>query len=198
MIIFLRSAQLEEKKQMDKFPEIETNRLVLGRLSFNDIPKIIEYAGNEKVAETTLNIPHPYQEKDAIFWINSANKGFESKTQYTFGIRTKNEDKFIGGIGLKINNRFQRAELGYWIAEPFWNEGYASEAVKAVLKFGFTEIKLNKIYATHLVENPASGKVMIKNGMIKEGELKDHTKKGGLFRSLIQYRMTQKEFENKN
>ena len=182
---------------MDKFPKLETNKLLLRKLSFDDIPKIIEYAGNRKVAETTLNIPHPYKENDAIFWINSANKGFESRTQYTFGIRIKNGDKFIGGIGLKVNNRFQRAELGYWIAEPFWNNGYASEAVKAVLKFGFSVINLNKIYATHLAENPASGKVMIKNGMIKEGEFKDHTKKGDLFKSLIQYRMTRKEFENK-
>lgn len=183
---------------MEKFPEIETSRLILGKLSFEDIPKIIEYAGNKKVAETTLNIPHPYKDNDAIFWINNANKGFENKTQFTFGIRTKNRDEFIGGIGLKINIRFQRANLGYWIAEPFWNKGYASEAVEAILKFGFTEINLNKIYATHLIENPASGRVMIKNGMIKEGELKDHTKKGDFFRSLIQYRLTKKEFENKN
>ena len=58
---------------MDKFPEIETNRLFLRKLSFKDIPKIIEFAGNKKVSETTLNIPYPYEEKDAIFWINSAN-----------------------------------------------------------------------------------------------------------------------------
>lgn len=183
---------------MDKFPKIETNRLILGRLSYKDIPKIIEYAGNKKVAETTLNIPHPYEEKDAVFWINSANIGLESKTQYTFGIRTKIEDEFIGGIGLKIDNRFQSAELGYWIAEPYWNKGFASEAVEAILKFGFTELNLNKIFATHLVENQASGKVMTKNGMLKEGELKDHTKKGNLFKSLIQYRLTQNEFKNIN
>jgi len=182
--------------QMDKFPELKTSRLVLEKLSFRDIPKIIEYAGNKKVADNTLNIPHPYEEKDAIFWINSANKGFESNTQFTFGIRIKIKDEFIGGIGLKINSRFQRAELGYWIAEPFWNEGYASEAVGAILKFGFNEINLNKIYATHLIENPASGRVMGKNGMTKEGELKDHTIKDNYFRSLIQYRMTKNEFEN--
>ncbi len=174
---------------MDRFPEIETNRLLLGKLTFKDIPKIVEYAGNEKVAETTLNIPHPYDEKDAIFWINSANKGLETKTQFTFGIRTKADDIFIGGIGLKLHTRLQRAELGYWIAEPFWNKGYASEAVEGVLKFGFTEINLNKIFATHLVENPASGKVMKKNGMVKEGDL---------FRGLVQYRMTKNEYENKN
>ncbi len=182
---------------MDKFPEIETKRLLLRKLSFTDIPQIIEFAGNQKVAETTLNIPHPYTEEDAIYWMNSANVGFVNKTQFTFGISTKLKDEFIGGIGLKINSKFQRGVLGYWIAEPFWNTGFATEAVGGILTFGFTEIHLHKIYATHLVENPASGRVMIKNGMIKEGELKDHTKKGDLFRSLIQYRLTKQEFETK-
>lgn len=181
---------------MNTFPEIETNRLILGKLSFNDIPKIIEYAGNKKVAEMTLDIPHPYKEKDALFWLNSANQGFENKTQYTFGIRIKSSKQFIGGIGLRLNTRFNNAELGYWIAEAFWNKGYATEAVEGVLKFGFNALNLNKIYAGYLVENTASGRVMIKNGMIKEAELKDHTKKGDFYQSIIQYRLTNSEFQN--
>ncbi len=181
---------------MNKIPKIETNRLILQQITSNDIPKIIEYAGNKKVADMTLNIPHPYKEQDAVFWINSANEGLKNRTQYTFGIRIKTSNQFIGGIGLKVNNRFNRSELGYWVAEPFWNTGYTTEAVKAILKFGFEVLNLNKIFATHLTENIASGKVMIKNGMIKEGELKDHTKKGGLYQSLIQYRLTKIEFEN--
>ena len=181
-----------------KFPEIKTTRLLLNKITHKDISEIIEYAGNKKVAETTLNIPHPYEEKDAIFWINSANQGFENRTQFTFAIRLIDSRKFIGGVGLKLNKTFNRAALGYWIAAPFWNMGYATEAVKAILHFGFNATDLNKIYATHLVENPASGKVMSKNGMVKEGELKDHTKKGDVFRSLVQYRLTKEEFELKN
>lgn len=180
---------------MTNLPHLHTDRLILGKIYASDIPKIIEYAGNIKVAETTLNIPHPYQEKDAVFWINIANKGFENKTQFTFGIRIKSTNEFIGGIGLKVNKRFERAELGYWVAEPFWNKGYTTEAVSAILKFGFKTINLHKIYAMYLVENPASGKVMIKNGMIKEGELKDHTKKGEKYRSLFQYRLTRDEYD---
>jgi len=182
---------------MDKFPEIKTKRLILRKLTVLDIPQIVEYAGNSKVTEMTLNIPHPYEENDAIFWINSANQGFKNKTQYTFGIGIKSSNEFIGGIGLKVNARFNWAELGYWIAEPFWNKGYATEGVSALLAFGFEALKLNKIHASHLKENPASGKVMIKNGMIKEGELKDHTKKGDCYKTLIQYRLTRSEFGNR-
>jgi ribosomal-protein-alanine N-acetyltransferase len=174
--------------------KIETDRLILGRLSYQDIPKIIEYAGNEKVASTTLSIPHPYTEADAIYWINSANEGLEDSSQFTLGIRLKESNEFIGGIELQIDKAYQKAEMGYWIAESFWNKGYASEAVGAILRFGFNATDLNKIFAAHLLENPASGRVMIKNGMIKEAELKDHNKKGGLFRTLVQYRLTREEY----
>ena len=79
--------QSTKKRPMDTFPKIETDRLILGELFVKDIPNIIAYAGNRKIAANTLNVPHPYGEKDAIFWMNSVNQGFEHKTQFSFGIR---------------------------------------------------------------------------------------------------------------
>ena len=100
----------------------------------------------------------------------------------------------MGGIGLRINERFNRAEIGFWIGEPFWNQGYITEANQQVLKFGFEQVGLHKIYCTHLVDNLASGRVMIKNGMIKEGVLIDHIRKNDDYLSLVQYRLTKNEF----
>lgn len=181
---------------MTDFPILESERLLLNNLQATDIKKIIEFAGNIKIANNTLNMPHPYAEKDAIFWINSANEGFQNKTQYTFAIRLLNSNEFIGGIGLKVNSRFDRAELGYWIGEPHWNNGYTTEAAKLVLEFGFNDLGLNKIFAVHAIENEASGKVMIKNNMVEEGLLKDHFKKGNVYKTVRQYRLTKAEFEN--
>lgn len=181
---------------MEQFPILESERLILNKLEHTDIPKIVVYAGNPNITRYTLNIPHPYYVEDAIYWINSAVQGFKTKSQYTFAIRLKSTREFIGGIGLILNKRHNRATLGYWVAEPFWNYGYVTEATKVVLAFGFKTLKLNKILATYLKENPASGKVMVKNGMIKEGELKDHYKKDSLYQSVIQYRLTKEEFEN--
>ena len=104
----------------------------------------------------------------------------------------------MGGIGLRINKRFNRAELGFWLGEPFWNNGYITEAAGAALSFGFEKLGLNKIYATHLPKNPASGKVMQKNGMIREGTLVDHIKKGDQYLSVIQYRLTRAEYKEIN
>ena len=180
---------------MEEYPEIKTKRLRLGRLKWSDVPKIVEYAGDKDVSKTTLNIPHPYEEKDAIFWINSANQGFENKTQYTFAIRNIASDEFLGGIGLRVNPRFNRAELGYWIAKPFWNQGFTTEAAGALLAYGFEKLGLHKIYATYLEENPASGNVMRKNGMIKEGEMRDHFLKDGEYKNIIQYRLVKDEYQ---
>ena len=183
---------------MVDLPELNTKRLILRPLSFEDIPKIIEYANNPRIAEMTLNIPHPYTEKDAVYWINMAYTGYEKGIQYTFGIHLAKTREFIGGISLKVESRFNRGELGYWIAEQFWNNGFASEAVKEMIRYGFENLNLNKIFATHLIENPASGRVMLKNKMIKEGELIEHFKKGDKYFSLYQYRMTKGEYLNVN
>ncbi len=187
---------------MKHFPKLETERLILDQIKPEDIPKIVVYAGNIKITENTRSMPHPYFEEDAISWLHMLNQGFKNKDNFIFAIRTKVDEAFMGGIGLTLNVKNNRAELGYWIAEPFWNKGYTTEAVKAILKFGFEELYLNKITAEYLTTNEASGKVMIKNGMIKEGELKDHdvkkdhTIEDGLYVSLVQYRLTKQEYES--
>lgn len=180
---------------MNQFPILRTERLSLEKVRIADIPNVVTYAGHELVAATTLAMPHPYQEKDAIWWINFANEGFQNKNRYLFGIRLKETDAFMGGIGLHLNLHHNSAELGYWIAVPFWNKGYMTEALGAILKFGFDTLQLNKIHAVHFEENLSSGKVMIKNGMIQEGILKDHVKKGKTYKTAIQYRLTKAEYQ---
>lgn len=177
-----------------EFPHLLTDRLCLNKLQSADIDAIVEMAGNKNVSKNTLNIPHPYKPEHAEAWLSMIDEGFEKGTITTFGIRLHPDQQLIGAIGLRIEPRFNRAELGYWIGEAYWNKGYATEALAAALKFGFLELKLNKILATHLVENPASGRVMIKNGMIKEGELKEHILKNDVYLSLVQYRLTRAEY----
>lgn len=179
---------------MENFPSIESERLVLGKIKIKYIEKIIQYANNEKVAQNLLSFPFPYTEKDAITWINGQNEGFTSKKNYIFAICKKIYDEFIGGVGLHIDIANNKAELGYWIAEPFWGNGYATEAVEKILEFGFKSLKLNKIYGRHFTDNPASGKVLVKNKMVQEGELKAEIKKGELYKDLIVYRLTKDEY----
>ncbi len=187
---------------MRDFPRIVTRRLILNQIKPADIPDIVSYAGNIKIVENTRSMPHPYYEEDAIAWMNMANEGFKNRDNFMFAMRLKDTHSFIGGIGLTLDVENNRAELGYWLAEKFWNLGYTTEAVQAILKFGFEQLQLNKVIAVYLTANEASGKVMTKNGMIKEAEFKNHDVKRGSsiedneYVSLIQYRMLKKEYND--
>jgi RimJ/RimL family protein N-acetyltransferase len=180
---------------MKTFPKIKTERLFLTELKAEDIPNIVKYASNKNISNFTQNIPFPYGEKDAIFWINIANQGFENGNQYTFAIRPKDNGNFIGGIGIKIEQNNNRAEIGYWIGESFWGKGYATEATKAIIKFGFENLNLNKFTSSHLANNPASGKVLKNSGMKKEGELKENILKESKYIDLILFGLTKEQNE---
>lgn len=181
---------------MESLPTIDTNRLRLRKLSADDIPNIMKHANNRKVTDMTLNMPYPYEADDAINWIHKGNEGLKDDTHIIFAITKRTDDVFMGGISLRVNKRFNRAELGFWLGEPFWNNGYMSEAVQAALMFGFSTLKLHKIVAHHMIHNPASGNVMQKNDMVREAELKDHIRKDDTYYSLILYRITRPEFES--
>jgi len=187
---------------MKQFPSLETARLVLDQTKPSDIEAIVTYAGNKNITDNTRTMPYPYFEEDAVRWIHMMNEGFKNKDQYAFAIRQKTDGLFVGGIGLIIDTSNNRAELGYWLAEPFWNQGFITEGVQAILQFGFDVLNLNKIIAVYLNTNEASGKVMVKNGMVKEGEFKDHDVKkdhtvhDGAYVTLIQYRMLNSEYQS--
>jgi ribosomal-protein-alanine N-acetyltransferase len=176
------------------FPILTTPRLLLRAFALADMPRLVALAGDYEVAKNTLNIPHPYHEEDAQRWVQITQENYHQQTGYAFAIELKTTGELVGGIGLTLAQRFDRAEAGYWLGQNYWGQGLASEALGALLRFGFGELELNKIYATHIANNPASGRVMLKNGMIKEGELAQHTKRDGHYHDLWQYRLLRAEY----
>lgn len=175
-------------------PRLTTPRLLLRAFAEVDIPGLIALAGNYEVAKNTLNIPHPYTEGDAQQWLHLTRQGFEQQRAYAFALELRATGEFIGGIGLTLVPRCHRAEAGYWLGQTYWGRGLATEALAALLRFGFEELKLNKIHATHHADNLASGQVMLKNGMVKEGELAQHARRDGRYHDLWQYRLTSQEY----
>ncbi|HSL71791.1 MAG TPA: GNAT family protein, partial [Longimicrobiales bacterium] len=100
----------------------------------------------------------------------------------------------LGAVGLRIEQLHRRAELGYWIGVPYWSQGYCTEAARAVLRFGFEALELNRIHASYLARNPASGRVMQKLGMQYEGQLRQHVRKWDVFEDIVTYAILQSEF----
>lgn len=174
--------------------ELTTSRLLLRPPGLEDVPAIVKYANSKKIADFTLNVPHPYFEKDAVHFISAVLKSNERGEGSTFAIVLQDTREFIGCIGLKIEKKYNHAEMGYWLGEPFWNRGYVTEAIGAVLEHGFDKLHLHKIYAHHMEENAGSGKVMLKNGMKQEGVLKEHILKNGKYKTMILYGILASEY----
>lgn len=179
---------------MSKYTALRTERLLLSALAAKDIPQIVAYANNLKVARYTLNIPHPYAEKDAIYWLNLAHTGRKSGTQFIWAIRDPETEAFRGGIGLHINGKHKRAEIGYWIAEPFWGQGLVTEAAGAVMAFAFDQLALQRVTAHFMAINGGSGRVMEKNGMQYEGTLRHHALRDGKRHDVKCYGILREEF----
>ena len=180
------------------FPTLDTERLRLRELAAADIPEIVALLAEPAIAEMTLNIPHPYHEPDAVYWLNSAYQGFQNNEQYVFAVEQRATGAFMGGIGLTLLPRFDRAEVGYWLGRPFWGQGFATEALRALLHFGFDALALHKIVATHLAKNPASGRVMQKAGMRWEAALPQHVKRDGQYHDLVQYQLLRTDYQPPN
>lgn len=139
------------------FPQLETPRLRLRAFAPADVPYLVALAGNYEVARNTLNIPHPYREADARHWVQATQENYAQQTGYAFAIELRVTGEFIGGIGLTLERRFDRAEAGYWLGQPYWGRGLASEALGALLRFGFEELRLNKILRDAPGQQPRFG-----------------------------------------
>jgi len=179
---------------MKPFPRIETKRLILSSFRPIDIPKIVAHASNRNVSRYTVSLAHPFTETDAVHLLEIANQGFKDSTHYVFGIWLRDGGALIGSIGLKLETQFQRAELNFWIAEPFWGGGLTTEAARAVIHFGFSHLNLHKLTATYMEANPASGRVMANCGMKKEGELKEHIIKDGAYHGILLYGLIKNDY----
>lgn len=165
-------------------PSIPTARLILRPFEPGDAATVQTLAGVREIADTTLNIPHPYEDGVAEAWIATHGPAFENCTLAVFAITLRETGQLVGAIGLHIERRSNQGKLGYWIGKPFWNRGYATEAAIAIIRYGFASLDLNRIDAWHFARNPASGRVKLKAGMRREGTARQSVIKRGAYEDL--------------
>jgi ribosomal-protein-alanine N-acetyltransferase len=162
---------------------LETARLILREFSESDIAELVPLIGAHEVAATTLRIPHPYEEKHAREFLASVSK----ENELRLAIRLRSNGRLCGGMGLHPEMQHRRAEIGYWIGVPFWGNGYATEAAREVVRYGFERLNLNRIFASHFKGNEKSGRVLEKIGMRHEGSVRQGVLKSGKFIDLEMY-----------
>ncbi|MEG4146751.1 GNAT family protein [Microcoleus sp. Pol12B5] len=175
-------------------PTIETERLLLRKITLNDATDMFEYACNPEVSEYTMWSTHTSIE-DTKYFLKSITKMYKKRELVDWGIVHKAEKKFIGTCGfVEWSMTHSRAEIGYALSRRYWGEGYMSEAVNAVIEFGFREMFLNRIVARCEVNNIASARVMEKVGMQLEGILRQQLFVKGRYWDLKLYSILREEF----
>ena len=170
---------------MTKQPVLETARLRLRPLQDTDRSAIQQAAAARAIADTMISIPHPYPADEAKRYI--ARKQAERNTGRTFAfvIAEKKEGTFCGIVEVRdIDREHSVGELSFWLAVDVWGRGYMSEVVKAVVRYGFEGLQLNRLYAYHMLRNQASGRVLERNGFKQEGLLRQCVQKWGQFEDV--------------
>ncbi len=178
-----------------KLPVLKTQNLLLNRPTENDLEDFLVHINSaEDFSKNLFNIAFPYTKEEAKNWLKICDEGYETGNAYRFAIREIEVGKLIGIIAIHMNKDHQKGELGYWLGKNFWGKGYLTESVKEILKFGFQELQLNKIFATHFLHNPASEKVMQKAGMKLEGLQKQEYFHQGKFLDVNRYAILKEDF----
>lgn len=177
------------------FQNIETERLLLRRLDSNDAEEILALRSNP---ETMKYIPRPLakSKEDALEHIITIEEKIVNNTGINWGITIKGEPKIFGIIGhYKISPENHRAEIGYMSLPGSNGKGYMSEAIKAVVAYGFEQLDLNSIEAIIAPENIASERVLQKNGFVKEAHLLENELWEGKYLDTIIYSLLRRNWK---
>ena len=139
-------------------PVLETKRLTLRAPTLKDAKAVAVLANDRRIAENTARIPHPYKLTDAENFIAGANKA-DGETVFLI-VRN---GTIMGACGVAVADP-NAPELGYWLGVPYWGQGFATEALHAVIDFAFSELEHTALHAGARVTNPASRRVLEKCG----------------------------------
>lgn len=181
-------------------PHIETDRLILEKFQLNDTQKVFDHwLSDERVADNRINAAHKTI-SETLERVNKIVTGYESKEFCYWAIKLKDSGELIGEIDLyDFDKVTENCEVSYSLGYEWWNRGYGTEALRAIVEFGFRKMNLHKISAAHNTDNPASGRLMSKAGMAQEGIIRDMIRNSkNQYKDCAVYGILQDEYNKKN
>ena len=146
-------------------PSLVTERLVMRAPRESDLEQLVTLADNRHVAEMLARMPHPYGEAEGRTFLAMAAS---RRAGIVYALTLKDTGTFVGCAGLNTTDR--GLELGYWIGEPHWKRGYATEAAHALVDLAFQRTSIQVLHASTRVINPASRRVIHKCGFQYAGQ----------------------------
>jgi RimJ/RimL family protein N-acetyltransferase len=182
----------------DRPPELVTERLVLRELRASDAAAVAAGAGDKRVAQHLIQVPSPYPIALARRWVIHRIEWWNLGRGVTFAVTLPDDpDMLLGTVSLRCYVRDRRAELGYWLAQPAWGHGFATEAAQGAVDFGFRELGLARVYAQVLAGNRASLGVLDKLGMVNEGIKRQHVNKARRLHDVVLYGLLRDEWSRR-
>ena len=175
-------------------PAIKVGRLGLRPLESEDAPVIQRLAGEWAVARYTANIPHPYEDGMAEAWIESRVRDYRKQKRIDYAVEAIDLPDpgcpLVGVVSfIELDLASARAEIGYWLGQPYWGRGYASEACSGLLALGWKHLGLESCLAQVIADNRASVALLTRLGFVKTG-VHQSTGRTGKLCQLEQYELT--------
>ncbi|MFB6249963.1 MAG: GNAT family N-acetyltransferase [Salinibacter sp.] len=163
--------------------------LVLSPVEPDDRTALVEHLQEREIWRNTLYIPYPYTEEDADAWIKEriAHRR-EQPAETTFALR-RSDGRLIGVVGadhLDVGTT-HRANLGYWLAKPYWGQGLMTRAARRYVQYALTRLEVTRLTAEVFAWNDASARVLEKVGFRREGRLRKHREKDGALADVFYY-----------
>jgi ribosomal-protein-alanine N-acetyltransferase len=189
----------EERRVFSNLPELETERLLLRKMRLDDAEAMFAYASDPEVTRYVPWDTHRSME-DSESFLGFATEGYERGDFGGWGVVLKDDGVFIGTCGIDVGYapEHARAELGYVLSREHWGKGLMPEAVRAVIRFSFGRMGLNRVEARCIAENTASARVMEKAGMTYEGTLREREFIKGAYRDMKLYSILRREYRRVN
>lgn len=170
---------------MKDLPTLLTSRLVLRPLRADDAVQIAQLAGNWNVARFTRQIPFPFSEELASQFVREQRSAFNKGQEWTWAVCLKDGLTLVGCVSVMFEKEMT-AELGYWVGEAYWGNGYATEAARAVVNHAFSTCELWEMESRHVFGNDASGRVLTKLGFQVVGFTKGNCREAN--QDIVLYR----------
>ena len=181
---------MSELSNTDK--SILTPRLYLRRSLLTDVSDIIELTNNEYIADMA-DLPYPYLRRDAIKWVISKSRRQSNEYCMPYVITLAASKVVVGAVTVIIQVKRKQAEIGYWIGEPYWKNGYASEAVNAITSCLLQEKGLSLIFCRVALNNNISIKILQKIGFRCDTVLMNECDSHGRVKDIAIYKLTNRE-----
>ena len=168
------------------YPILSTPRFKFRPFVLADIAPLTTLAGEHRVADTTIGVPHPYTTEFARMWISSHSAAWESRRALHWAAVKVGDDRIVGYAGLHhIDMERGQAELRFWVGRGVERTSDAVEWSAAIVEYALAELGMNRVYALQLDRHPLAGRVLSAIGMQREGLVRKRILKEGLVEDVV-------------